>query len=103
MSEGGFEGQKSDLILNQCLKLGANIIVLGAQGPNYIKKQDFHQHNIKILFQNYNFPEYFQHFGLFESHLSVIDLLFNYGPKAIDIILSNNITKKDLLEGKYFE
>lgn len=103
MSDFKFEGKKSDLILNQCIKFNAHILVTGEQGRNYIQLESFSHNNINVHFQNYQHPTYKQRFGKFLSHLSVIDLLFNYGDDTINLILKNNVTKEDLLKGNYFE
>lgn len=97
MSEIGFEGRKSDLALDMCKKLSADLLIFGALGKDYAKEEDFAKKDIKIYFQNYNHPVYPQLYGDFISHLSIVDLLFTVGAeKALDIIMKGNITKKEL-------
>ena len=95
-SEYGFQGYKSDLVLNHCRKLDANLCVLGTLGRDYIKEEDFLREGISIYYQDYKHPRYEQRFGEFLSHLSVVGLLFNCGPASAEILLSGNVSKADL-------
>ena len=89
-----FQGEKSSLILNMCKKLDASTYIFGTLGKDYANVHEFEKNNIKLIFQDYNHPKYSQLYSEFVSHLSVIDLLFNHGPKSLEIILSNNISQK---------
>ena len=44
-----------------------------------------------------NHSKYSQLYREFILYVSVIDLLFNHGPKNLEIILSNNISKKSIV------
>ena len=93
------EGQKSDLVLDMCKKLGADVYIFGSQGEGYADKDSFEQAGIKLYFQKYIYPAYPQLYGDFVPYMSVIDLLFNVGAeKAKEIIASGNISKNNLLE-----
>jgi len=98
-SKLNLRGYKSDLVLNMCKKLKANLYIFGALGKDYAKEESFANEGIKIYFQNYNHPKYPQLWGgEFVSHLSIIDLLFNCGPQSLEILMSQNITKKELIK-----
>ena len=97
-SEFGFEGKKSDLILDHCVKLGANACVFGSQGRNYANIGDFQARGIGVYFDEYNHPTYQQLFREFVSNLSVLDLLFNCGPNSFDVLMSGNIDRSGLEE-----
>jgi hypothetical protein len=84
-------GAKSDLVLDMCKKLGAKKYIFGSQGKNYADVESFQENNIEVGFQEYNHPEYNQLHGDFVPFLSVIDLLFNEGPKSKNIIINNNL------------
>ena len=92
-----FQGEKSSLILNMCKELNASTYIFGMLGKDYADVQEFEKNNIGLIFQNYNHPKYSQLYSEFVSHLSVIDLLFNHGPKSLEIILSNNISQKSII------
>ena len=84
------QGKKSDLILSACEELGAEVYISGQNGVDYLKVEDFNLANIKVAVQHYEHPTYAQTHGDFIPYLSVIDLLFNFGPKSRDIIMSGN-------------
>ncbi len=102
MSEIKFEGQKDNLILDHCKKLNASAVVFGSQGRNYVDIQKFNKEKKHVYFQDYRHPVYKQRFSGFLSNLSVIDLLFNCGPDSREILLSNNISKKDLKSSNFW-
>lgn len=82
------QGTKSDLVVDMCQQLSADAYIFGALGRDYAKVEDFESRGIKVVFQDYNHPEYPQLHGPFISHLSVLDLLFNCGPKSLDILMT---------------
>ena len=96
-SDFNFHGTKSDLVLDMCKQLGADAYIFGALGRDYANADDFAKAGITVFFQDYKHPTYPQIQGDFVSHLSIIDLLFNCGPKSYDIIMSGNISKRDLI------
>ena len=96
-SSYGFQGYKSDLVLDHCRKLEADVCVLGVHGREYINEADFAREGVSVFYQNYQHPLYGQRFGEFVSHLSEVDLLFNYGPGSRSVLLSGNISKSDLI------
>lgn len=97
-SDFNFQGHKSDLVLDMCKKLGADLYIFGALGKNYAEKEKFSKEGIKIYFQDYKHPIYPQLHGNFISHLSIIDLLFNCGEKSLEILMKGNISKEELLK-----
>lgn len=99
MSEYSFAGNKDLLVLDHCRKLNADAVVFGTNGRNYVDLSVFRANNIKVYFQEYVHPVYEQRFSGFEPYLSLIDLMFNHGPNSIDILLTNNIKRNDLLKG----
>lgn len=96
-SDYDFTGNKSDLIIDMCKKLGADKYIFGALGKDYAEKDKFDKVGINIYFQEYIHPAYEQRWGEFLPYMSIIDLLFNEGDKSLKILMSGNITKHDLL------
>ena len=88
-SELDLEGAKSDLVLDMCRKLGAKTYIFGALGRDYAQVADFERAGVDVMFQDYRHPRYPQLHGDFISHLSIIDLLFNCGPKSLEILMQN--------------
>lgn len=96
-SDYSFSGEKSDLVLDMCSKLGATKYIFGAQGRNYADVSSFEQAGVKVFFQDYRHPVYPQLHGIFEPHMSVLDLLFNVGPRSLDVLMSGNAQHVDEL------
>ncbi|PIR23348.1 MAG: hypothetical protein COV44_03445 [Deltaproteobacteria bacterium CG11_big_fil_rev_8_21_14_0_20_45_16] len=92
-SDFDFVGQKSELVLDMCLKLKASAYIFGSHGKDYADQESFRAQGIDLYFQDYQHPRYNQLHGEFSSHLSVVDLLFNEGPNSLNIILENNIQR----------
>lgn len=84
------DGKKSDLILSMCQELGADVYISGQNGLDYLNVRDFSSIGTQVVVQNYEHPTYPQYHGEFIPYLSVIDLLFNSGPKSRDIIMGGN-------------
>lgn len=95
-SEQKFEGKGSDLVLDMCKKLGADIYVFGSLGKKYAKAEEYKKAGIHPYFQEYTHPQYEQRWGEFIPFLSIVDLLFNCGPKSLEILMAGNITKEEL-------
>lgn len=88
-SDMGIVGQKSELVLNLCRAVGATNYISGAQGKNYIDETAFKKSGISIQYQTYQHPTYKQQWPGFESHLGILDLLFNEGPASLKLLLLN--------------
>jgi len=73
------QGKKTELIIEQCKKIGAGIQLAGNGCRDYIDKQQFKQAGIKLIFQNFSHPIYPQTCKEFVPNLSVIDYLFCTG------------------------
>ena len=97
-SELDLVGKKSDLVLDMCNKLKATTYIFGELGKEYAEITKFQNANIKTIFQKYNHPEYLQNNNQFVSNLSIIDLLFNCGPRSFKILMKNNMTKEEVKE-----
>ncbi|MCW3983071.1 MAG: WbqC family protein [Candidatus Bathyarchaeota archaeon] len=73
------EGKKSELIVAQCKKVGADTQLAGNGCQGYIDKQLFEREGIKLVFQNFSHPVYAQTRRGFVANLSVVDYLFCTG------------------------
>jgi len=78
--------QKTDLMIALLKKAGADIYLSGPSGRNYLEIEKFSQNNIGLKFFKYSPPIYEQRFPGFETNMSAIDLLFNVGPQACEVI-----------------
>jgi hypothetical protein len=77
---------KDRLIVELCEKAGATAYISGPFGRDYLKPADFRAAGVELLFHDYDHPEYKQCFEGFEPYMSAIDLLFNHGPAALQIL-----------------
>ena len=87
-SELSPQSKKADLILELCIKVGATTYLSGPFGRDYLDEHAFDKAGIELKYHDYVHPAYNQCFEGFESHMSVIDLLFNHGDKSLEILRS---------------
>lgn len=92
-----FEGAKSALVVDMCVKLGATDYIFGGEGKNYAERELFAAAKVRPHFQEYKHPVYRQLHGTFLPFMSVLDLLFNEGPRSLDILMSGNADRETLL------
>jgi hypothetical protein len=79
---------KSQLLVDICNRVAATKYVSGPFGRNYLDNELFSQNNIEVIFHDYQHPKYNQVYDGFESHMSIIDLMFNYGDNSIEVLLN---------------
>ncbi len=82
------EGSRLERLVAICRHFRADVFYEGAAGQKYLIPEEFEHYGIKVEFQNYQHPQYKQLYGKFISHLSMIDLLFNYGDKSLSVLLT---------------
>lgn len=85
-SKLGIGGEGTQRLVAICKALGGDAFYEGAVGKDYLDMKQFEEAGIRVEFQRYEHPVYPQLYGEFVSHLSAIDLLFNCGPKSLDIL-----------------
>lgn len=89
-SELGVGGAKGELVLNLCRATGADTYLSGPLGRDYLDPAAFADAGIALRFQDYAHPTYTQVWPGFEPRLGVLDLLFNHGPRSLEILLNRN-------------
>jgi hypothetical protein len=94
-SDYEFLGHKTDLIVELCKKFKADTYLSGSglmlEGKeHYIEKEKLEKNNIKLVFSEFKHPIYPQRFKPFLEKMSAIDLLFNCGPKSLEILQSGS-------------
>ena len=85
-SELGESGNKTERLISICKQLGATQYLSGDSARNYISEKDFSDQGIELEYQEYQHPEYPQHYEGFVPFLSTIDLLFNCGDKSMEFL-----------------
>lgn len=73
-------------LIDICRELGGDGYLSGQEGRNYLDREAFEEAGLKLWFQQADAPVYPQLHGEFISHLSVIDMLFNVGPEAKELV-----------------
>ena len=93
-SELNISGNSTERLVNISKKIGAETYVSGIGGKEYMNEKMFETNNIKIEYQNFKCPIYKQVFNSeFIPNLSIIDLLFNIGPKSLSKLKQNEDKK----------
>lgn len=78
-------------LIDLCKGFKADIYLSGKDGHKYMDFGQFEKSGLKVETQDFNHPVYSQQWmkqgkESFISHLSIVDLLFNHGPKSLGII-----------------
>jgi len=84
----GTQGQRSELLLDICQKVGAKAFHGGMGGSReYLDKAAFDEAGMGVVWQEFKHPTY-QQCGTapFIKGLSAMDVLFNCGPRAAEIL-----------------
>lgn len=98
-SDYSFQGEKSALVLDMCIRLEASAYLFGALGRDYAKKDEFKSANVAPLFQDYKHPTYVQYKKIkFEPNMCVLDLLFCHGDASVEIMHAANPSRNDYLD-----
>jgi hypothetical protein len=83
----------TEVTLEICKKLGAQTYISGSGAKVYLDTDLYKKDRINVYFQEFHHPIYEQpRRGDFVSHLSILDLYFNHGPKSLEIIFQGNIS-----------
>jgi hypothetical protein len=81
-------GRRTELLANLCVSQGANLYVSPLGSSTYLlnEKDILLTKGIEVFFQRYEHPEYKQLFPPFQAFASVLDLIFNEGPRSKEIL-----------------
>lgn len=81
-SELGASGKKTERLLQLIEKAGGDTYLSGPTAKGYIDESLFREAGIRLEYKSYEYPPYPQPWGPFLGEVTVLDLLFNTGPKA---------------------
>jgi hypothetical protein len=80
-------GEKTDLIVDVCKTVGADVYLSGAGGGReYNDERLLNEHGIELRYDDYAYPAHPQLWDGFEPNLSVLDLLFNCGREGRELV-----------------
>ncbi len=85
-SELDIKGTSTENLINIVKAVGGDTYLSGIHGKDYMDENKFRENGINLTYQDFHHPTYRQLFGDFIPNMSIIDLLFNEGPKSNDII-----------------
>ena len=93
-SELDVPGTNSQKLFNICQKLRASTYMSGKMGKEYLDENLFIHSGIKVVYEDFIHPEYSHSTHKFIPNLSIMDLLFNEGKNAQEIIKNseNNLS-----------
>lgn len=95
-SELSLKGEATERLVGICKELGARAYLTGAYATQvYLDAGVFRREGIDLVMQEFECPHYPQLFpeAGFIPELSIADLLFNCGPKSIEILLQGTPSK----------
>ena len=88
----GTTKKSTERIIELCLKLHADTYLSGAGGKAYLEVSKFAEAGVRLKFQDFTHPAYQQQFMKHEEdflpNMTILDLLFNDGPRSKEIISS---------------
>jgi hypothetical protein len=79
-------GAKTDRLLDILHKVGASDYLSGPSARGYIEEEKFLAAGIRLEYMQYDYPEYEQLYPPYDPQVSIIDLLFMTGPRALEYI-----------------
>jgi hypothetical protein len=93
-SELAVDGKRTQLLAEICGLLAANTYISPLGSADYLLNElpILTERRVAVLFQHYEHPSYRQLFPPFQTHASVLDLLFNEGEKALAMVRSGRRT-----------
>jgi hypothetical protein len=88
-SEMGFTSHRSELLAEISVELDASVYLSGPSGRDYLDLAEFEKRHIGVEFHEFHHPEYPQVHGEFMPYMSTLDLVFNCGADASNILFEN--------------
>ncbi len=82
----GINGSKTDRLIQILEKVGATDYMSGPSAENYIEKEKFTEAKIELSFISYDYPPYEQLHPPYNPYISILDLLFMQGERALTFI-----------------
>ena len=81
-SEFAATGRKDERVVSLLRSAGATEYLSGPTAKGYIDPHRFERAGIRLAYKTYDYGDYPQLYGPFEGAVSVVDLLFNCGPRS---------------------
>lgn len=82
----GISGERTDRLIQILAEVGASHYISGPSARGYIEREKFDKAGVTLEYINYDYPSYEQLYPPFEPFVSILDLLFMTGERALDYI-----------------
>jgi len=83
------DSKSTELLIEIAKQVGGDVYISGIGGKNYMEEEKFEREGIEIKYFEFKPFKYSQRWEGFEPYMSAIDLLFNVGEKAKELIKTN--------------
>jgi hypothetical protein len=90
----GISGEKTDRLIQILTNVGAKHYISGPSARDYIESDKFDEAGITLEYMRYDYPEYPQLYPPYDSHVTILDLLFMVGNQALSYITGSEETKQ---------
>ena len=92
LSELGVKARGTQLLIEICKTMGAMAFLAQSQAKKYLDVDLFQKEGVELRCFRFVPPIYPQLWGDFLANLSTFDLVFNCGPKALDMLMRHRPT-----------
>lgn len=85
-------GAKTDRLLSILAEIGATHYITGPSAKDYLEEEKFREADITVEYMRYDYREYEQFYPPYDPQISILDLLFMTGPRAMRWVLEPSST-----------
>lgn len=83
----GNSGKKSERLVSIVKAVGGDRYISGPAAKSYLDEETFRRSGISVIWKDYeNYPVYSQRHPPFDHNVTILDLIFNEGPRSADYI-----------------
>lgn len=90
----GISGEKTDRLIQILTRVGAKHYISGPSARDYIESDKFDESGITLEYMRYDYPEYPQLYPPYDPYVTILDLLFMVGDRALSYITGSKETKQ---------
>ena len=91
--------RRQQRVLDILARTGATHYLSGPRGRDYLEPRAFGDAGVRLEYIRFDdYPVYEQLYGEFEHGVSVLDLIFNAGPRARDYMMIGNKTIEEIVD-----
>jgi hypothetical protein len=91
---GELDGQKTDRVINVLKRVGATHYICGPSASSYMEPEKFSAAGITFEYMEYNYPDYPQLHPPYDPFVSILDLMFMAGDKALEYFVQRDAEKE---------